>query len=348
MDATLRNRIVSLEQQFLIAVFARNKQVLEDSTRELSQLEAIQTGEDLDDSTNLLLCRVSRVIRNTTQCMLECEDILKDAQSSLISCLPSDDLLPASTCHSTSTPYPLLFSHASSSGTLGILGHNKLLDACAYRWLMQNMHNPYPTSTQLQIIGDGSMTSVAQVKLWFQEARDLIGWTKLSDEFFTGSLNATITTAKQFYLEHDNTIPFCVAFAFSKVKAIMETLFAERTASPTPLSSHVGCSVVQVQVNDSAHFNDRLDNEGIEDTTPPPSVAGCKRDLPEDTATPLASDLHRPLKRLRCVHFSNLCSLTENFVTVHSLFTKTIPVREVHQTQASLLRKAQPKHQPTH
>jgi hypothetical protein len=46
-----------------------------------------------------------------------------------------------------------------------------------------------------------------------------------------------------------------------------------------------------------------LGNEEIEDTTPPPSVAGCKRSLPEDTATSLASDLHRPLKRPRYVHF---------------------------------------------
>ncbi|KAH9081698.1 hypothetical protein EDB83DRAFT_2670077 [Lactarius deliciosus] len=243
--------------------------------------------------------------------MLECEDILKDARTGLISCsslpLPSDDLLPMSTSRPTFAPYRLLFSHVSSSGTLGILGHNKLLDACAYRWLMQNIHDPYPTPAQLQIVGNESMTSVAQAGHWFQEARDLIGWTRLSDKFFSGSLGATIAAAKRVFLEHDNTVPFCIAFAFSEVKAFMETLFAEYPALPT-LTSHVGSSVRTLRTvpgaDGSTHISDLLDNDEIEDTTPPPSVAGCKRSCPEDTATSLASESDRPLKRLRaqCLH----------------------------------------------
>ncbi len=245
MHATLHDRLVLLEQLFLIAVVAQDEMAVKEISLELSRLihyfKAVEASGDLDDNTALLLSRVSQAIGATAQCMLECEDVLK---AGLIRCsslpLSSDDLLPVSTSRPTFAPYRLLFS---SSGTLGILGHNKLLDACAYRWLMQNTHNPYPTSTQLQIIGDESMTSVAQAELWFQEARDLVGWTRLSDEFFTGSLNATITAAKRVYLEHDNTIPFCIAFAFSKVKAFMESLFAEHPALPTPLTSHVGCSV---------------------------------------------------------------------------------------------------------
>lgn len=250
MNATLRDRLILVEQLFLIAVIAQDETAREEFSLELSRLihhfKAVEAGGDLDDDTTLLLSRVAQVITATTQCMLECEDILKDSQSGLKSCSslppPLHDLPSVSTSRPTFTPYPLLFCHVSSPGTLDILGHNKLLDACAYRWLMQNIHNPYPTSTQLQIIGHESMTSVAQAVLWFQEARDLIGWTRLSDEFFTGSLNATITAAKRVYLEHDNTIPFCIAFAFSKVKASMETLFSEHLALPTPPTSRVGCA----------------------------------------------------------------------------------------------------------
>ena len=249
MNATLRDKLILVEQLFLIAVVAQDEMAVKEISLELSQLihhfKAVEASGDLDDDSTLLLSRVSQAIRATTQCVLECEDLLKDAQTSLTSCfslpLPSDDLLPVSTTPPVSTPYPLLFSQVSSSGTLGILGYNKLLDACAYRWLMQNIHNPYPTSTQLQIMGDESMTSAAQAESWFHEARDLIGWTRLSDELFTGSLSATITAAKQVYLEHDNTIPFCIAFAFSKVKASMETLFSERLTLPT-LTRHLGSS----------------------------------------------------------------------------------------------------------
>ena len=250
MNATLRDRLVLVEQLFLIAVVAQDEAALEEISLELSRLihhfKAIEASGDLDDNTTLLLSRVAQAMRATAQCMLECEDVLKNAQTDLISysSLPrsSDDLLPVSTNLSTFSLYPLLFCPVSSSGTFSILGHNKLLDACAYRWLMQNTYSPYPTSTQLQIIGDESMTSVAQAVLWFQEARDSIGWTQLCDEFFSGSLGATIAAAKRVYLEHDNTVPFCIALAFSKVKAFMETLFAECPVSPTPLTSHVGCS----------------------------------------------------------------------------------------------------------
>lgn len=249
MNATLRDRLIIAEQRFLVAVVAQDETALGEISLELSRLvyhfKAIESSGDLDDNTAHLLSRVSQVIRATAQCMLECEDALKDAQSALISCstlpLPSDDLLAVSTSHPTFTAYPLLFSDTSSSGSLAILGQNKLLDACAYRWLTRNMHNPYPTSAHLQIIGDESLASVAQVEVWFQEARDLIGWTRLSDEFFTGSPDATITAAGRVYLEHDNTIPLCIVLAFSKVKAFMETLFSESLALPTQTSC-VECS----------------------------------------------------------------------------------------------------------
>jgi hypothetical protein len=249
MNATLRDRLILAEQRFLVAVVTQDEKALGEISLELSRLvhhfKAIEASGDLDDNTALLLSRVSQVIRATAQCMLECEDALKDAQSALISCstlpLPSDDLLAVSTSHPTFTAYPLLFSDMHSSGSLEILGQNKLLDACAYRWLTRNIHNPYPTSTHLQIIGDESMTFVAQAELWFQEARDLIGWTRLSDEFFTGSPDATITAARRVYLEHDNTVPFCIVLAFSKVKAFVETLFSENLALPTQ-TSRVGCS----------------------------------------------------------------------------------------------------------
>ena len=336
MNATLRDQLILLEQQFLIAFVAQDETALQEFSLELPRLinhfKAAEASGDLDDDTAILLSRISQSIKATTQCVLECEDILKDAQAGLMSCfnlpLPSDDLLlPVSTSPPTFTPHYLLFSHISSSGALGILGHNKLLDACAYRWLRQNIHNPYPTSTQLQLIGDESMTSVAQAGRWFQEARDAIGWTKLSDEFFTGALNATITAAKQFYLEHDKTIPFVIAFAFSKVKAFMETLFAEHPTSPTPITSHVG--------SDQAlrPGQDLFDNDELEDTTPPPPVAGCKRNHSEDSATSLASDLHRPLKRLWCVH---LLKPTRGLTCNEKFVCGSAQPRQVHPSNTSI------------
>lgn len=251
MDATLRDKLVLLEQRFLIAVVSYDEAALRDIYQEWSWLfryfQAAKACGSLDDSITLLLSRISQSIEATTEYMLECEDIALEAQKSSISSsnspLPPDGLLSASTNQTMIAPCHLLFSPISSSGKPSILGRSKVLDACAYRWFMQNMHNPYPTSTRLQAIGDESNTSVAQVELWFQEARDSVGWTSLSHEFFTGSLDATIAIAKRVYLEHDDTVPFRIRFAFFKVKAFIETLFLEEPALPASLASHVGYAV---------------------------------------------------------------------------------------------------------
>jgi hypothetical protein len=92
---------------------------------------------------------------------------------------------------------------------------------------MQNIHDPYPNSVQTRIISDISGTSAAQVELWFQEVRDTIGWSKLSRDFFAGSVNATVAAARRVYLERDKNISFDIVFAFTAVKTSAETLFSE-------------------------------------------------------------------------------------------------------------------------
>jgi hypothetical protein len=245
MYATLRDRLIQAEQRFLIAVVANDEAALKGLSQEWYQLtrhlEAVEASGDLDNDTALLLSHVSRVIKATEDCILECDAISDDAQSCLINSpafnLPWDNIPAVSTSPSSFPSYRLLFSRASSSGTLGILGQNKLLDSHAYHWLMQNMQSPYPAPSQMQTICEESMTSVSQAELWFQEVRDLIGWTRLSHIFFGGSVDATINAAKRAYLGHDNAIPFGIAFNFAAVKASMEALFLEYPAS---LARHVG------------------------------------------------------------------------------------------------------------
>jgi hypothetical protein len=253
MHATLRDKLILLEQKFLIAVVAQDEVALEDFALELSQLShhfEVKASGDFDDCTTLL-SRLSQAITATSDCMLGCEAILNDARTSALSCLniepPSDDLPSVSTSPPTFTSCRLLFR---SSGTPSILGRNKFLDACAYHWLVQNMHNPYPTSSQLLVIGDKSMTSMAQAELWFEEARDSIGWTKLSRDFFMGSIDATIAAAQRVYLERDNTIPFGITFAFFEVKAFMEALFLEYPDSPTGVVHHAAQSLHSVPIGE--------------------------------------------------------------------------------------------------
>jgi len=333
MNATLRERLIRAGQQFLLAFASNDEETLKVFSQEWSQLahdiEGVEAAGQLDDDTALLLSQVSPAIENIVNCMLESGTILQETQtcplSDFIQDIPFDDPSSIASLHPHATaPCHLLFSNLSSSASQGILGQQKLLDSFAYHWLIQHIHNPYPSSVQTRIISDVSGTSTVQVELWFREARDSIGWSKLSHGFFAGSVNATVAAARRVYLERDRNISFDIVSAFTVVKAFAERLFSEH---PSLRGKNV--RMAMDQDHDMEPFPDefRIDPEGIpvppqanlpapldtfsdlsdsddgeeEDTTPPPSIAGYKRAFDEDLLTSQECDLGRPQKRSRCV-----------------------------------------------
>ena len=341
MIATLRERLVRAEQQFLLAVILNDKESSEVFAQEWSQLAqdmaSVEAAGHLDDDTALLLFQTSRAVENMANCMLESGILFQETQTRSISDflqdIPSDPPSTSLPHPQAIAPYHLLFSNPPSSMTSCILGQQKLLDSFAYRWLMQNIHNPYPSSVQTRIISDVSGASTVQVELWFQEIRDSIGWNKLSHDLFAGSVNATVAAARRVYLERDMGISFDIVFAFTAVKAFAETLFSEhpslqgknaKTASVQAIPAegmmnqyhHMGPFpgesiesegiVVPPQVDPPVPldpFSDMSDSdEGEEeDTTPPHPIAGCKRPLTEDVLTSQVYDMGMPQKRRRCV-----------------------------------------------
>jgi Homeobox KN domain/Mating-type protein beta 1 len=333
MNATLRERLIRAGQQFLLAVASNDEETLKVFSQEWSQLaydiEGAEATKQLDDDTALLLSQVSNAIENIANCMLESGAILQETQtcslSDFIQDIPSDDPSSIASLHPHAiAPRHLLFSSLYSSKTPSILGQQKFLDSFAYRWLLQNIHNPYPSSVQMGNISDVSGTSTAQVKLWFREARDSIGWNKLSYDFFASSVNATVAAARRVYLERDRNISFNIVFAFTTVRASAEMLFSENPSLQGksvkmvmdqdhhlgPFSAESGIdsegTLVPPQANLPAPLDPLFDlsdsdDSGEEDTTPPPSIAGYKRTLAEDLLTSQECDLGRPQKRSRCV-----------------------------------------------
>ena len=343
MNATLRERLIRAEQQFLLAVISNDEESLKVFSQEWSQLAqditSVEVAGHLDDDKALLLSQVSRAVENTVNVLLESGAILQETQSrsmsEFIQDIPSGPPSIALPHPQSIAPYHLLFSNHPSSTTPSILGRQKLLDSFAYRWLMQNIHNPYPSSVQTRIISGLSGTSTAQVELWFQEIRDSIGWSKLSHDLFAGSVNATVAAARRVYLERDRNISFDIVFAFTAVKASAETLFPEYPAlrgknSKTAWPHAVPTVVMdQYQYHHMGSFTDEsiIEPEGIivppqvdppapldpifdlsdsdeseeEDTTPPPLIAGSKRPLTEDVHTSQVYDIGKPQKRRRCV-----------------------------------------------
>jgi len=341
MNATLRERLIRAEQQFLLAVVSNDEKSLKFFSQEWSQLAqdiaSVKVAGHLDDDTALLLSQASRAVENIADCMLESGAILQETQthsiSDFIQDVPSDPPSITLPHPQAIAPYHLLFSNHPSSTIPSILGQQKLLDSFAYCWLMQNIHNPYPSSVQTRIISDVSGASTAQVELWFQEIRDAIGWSKLSHSLFAGSVNATVAAARRVYLERDRDISFDIVFAFTTVKALAETHFSEQPALQGKNAKTASAQAIPTVIIDQYHhmgpFTDEsiIEPEGIivppqvdppapldpfsdlsdsdeneeEDTTPPPPIAGCKRPLAEDVLTSQVYDIGKPQKRRRYV-----------------------------------------------
>ncbi|KJA25890.1 hypothetical protein HYPSUDRAFT_64613 [Hypholoma sublateritium FD-334 SS-4] len=54
----------------------------------------------------------------------------------------------------------------------------------AYKWLLENLHNPYPTKEARLEISESSDSSLKDVDAWFIDARKRIGWNQLRREHF--------------------------------------------------------------------------------------------------------------------------------------------------------------------
>lgn len=73
----------------------------------------------------------------------------------------------------------------------------------AYRWLLDNLHSPYPTAGVKARIAAASSCQVSSVNSWFINARRRIGWTRLCRERFSNCRADMIDAAYRALVEED-------------------------------------------------------------------------------------------------------------------------------------------------
>src|SRR5258708_37509655 len=101
MNATLRERLIRAEQQFLLAVVSNDEESLKAFSQKWSQLandiENAKAAGRLDGNTALLVSKVSGAIENIPVCMLKrgviSQETLICLIDNLIQDLPSSDLI---------------------------------------------------------------------------------------------------------------------------------------------------------------------------------------------------------------------------------------------------------------
>jgi hypothetical protein len=162
-------------------------------------LEDISTAPELDPNTAILANNVAsrlRVISEglhrievqheklTRETVEECDVICREYSAS----------------HSQYVPLQFKDYTYSYDDIRPIDSRNKQFEAC-YRWLINNLHNPYPSAKTKQSIADNSGAPLVNVENWFLRVRPRIGWSKLRKERFDNSNARMLAAAHQYFVE---------------------------------------------------------------------------------------------------------------------------------------------------
>nr|AGS09244.1 a1 homeodomain mating type protein [Heterobasidion annosum] len=96
--------------------------------------------------------------------------------------------------------------------------------ASAYEWLLDNLHNPYPSPDVKSQLSQAHGLSSKAIGTWFKQVRQEIGWSTLSGEIFSGSRSKTTRAASLAYISRDPDLPENVKHAFRVVRDKLERL----------------------------------------------------------------------------------------------------------------------------
>ncbi|KAG2076874.1 hypothetical protein BDR04DRAFT_1089142 [Suillus decipiens] len=98
----------------------------------------------------------------------------------------------------------------------------------AYKWLLANIHNPYPTSDTKDNIARSSGCSINSVATWFISARRRIGWTTICRKHFKNCRADTIDAAFRALVKEDPACALSPAIFhdFQQMKAATQDLYA--------------------------------------------------------------------------------------------------------------------------
>jgi Homeobox KN domain/C-terminal domain of homeodomain 1/Mating-type protein beta 1 len=102
--------------------------------------------------------------------------------------------------------------------------------ASAHKWLLKNLHNPYPSNEVKESLSQSTGASLKQINAWFINIRRRIGWTALSRKHFDGSHTETIDAAYRAFVKEDPKRPllYTVSSEFEALKVAADDLYSDK------------------------------------------------------------------------------------------------------------------------
>ena len=197
---------------------------------------ASKTGSGGDDTLTLVNFVASRISNlascfldiqreeelSTSQLQSDCDAMFRQMDALNLNAQP-ESLRPDSTrCPRIPLPTPTLNAETSSPPFL----------ASAYRWLLDNLHNPYPTAEVKAQIAAASSCQVSSVNSWFVNARRRIGWATLCRERFSNCRADMLDAAYRVLVKEDSRRMLSpeVTHSFIAMKVAAEGLYSSTFA----------------------------------------------------------------------------------------------------------------------
>lgn len=102
----------------------------------------------------------------------------------------------------------------------------------AYEWLMENIHNPYPSSRIKRDLARRAGLPTSHIHAWFKEVRRRIGWIHFCRRHFRGSRTLAVEAACRVLLPHEraSSVPLEVEVDVLSLLGVAECLYPDRVA----------------------------------------------------------------------------------------------------------------------
>ncbi|KAG5650512.1 hypothetical protein H0H81_011990 [Sphagnurus paluster] len=169
-------------------------------------------SESLSDSTITIAYTLASRVSKMFQTFLDLEALAEKLMTSLL----DDD-------NTTTSDTPSLVSEVSDVAVPKYIKPS-------YDWLLDNLHDPYPSTRVRDAIAHKSGTARRDVDNWFIDARKRIGWNALRKASFNNKRVEIVDAATRFFIQDDPKRPIdpTIEYEFISMKKRAQDLYVDK------------------------------------------------------------------------------------------------------------------------
>lgn len=225
MHFSLQQRLARAEGDLLSAVLLGENQLISYQSSWKDLLDDVSTASasgQIDNDVITMANAVASSVAAIADCFVNLEQKQQNLKEQLLGGmehilqrLDPVDSSPSTLC---SEELPLSIAYSSQPGFISL----------AYKWLLENIHNPYPPVDVKSAIAQQTGCSVSSVSSWFISSRRRIGWTTLCRDFFKNSRTDTVEAAYRAFVKEDphRKLGSELVQSFMTIKVAAENLYS--------------------------------------------------------------------------------------------------------------------------